>query len=278
MSDAMAAGPRAGTPIAWPLRAWFAAEVFFVVISLLSIGLNPGNTEEGWAWPIEPVVMAAVFGGFYAAVAPIMVLALFAKRWEMVRVIVPTAILFTSAELLATFLHWEKFSTDTVPFYLWFASYILPPPIFLATYLWQQRRAAPRGLSDQPLPASLRTLLFVLGGLLSVEAVVAFAYPAWFTDDFPWSLTPLTARVLSGFLLAVGALMVTIAVENDRDRVRLASPMLILVLPAVAIQVARYSGQVDLSHFRVYLGVVLFGLVAGCGVALARGSWRDAMS
>jgi hypothetical protein len=278
MSDATAAGPRGGTPIAWPLRAWFAAEVFFGVAALLSIGLDPGNTEKGWAWPIEPVVMAAVFGAFYLAVAPIMLLALFARRWEMVRVIVPTAILFTSAELLATFLHWEKFSTGTAPFYLWFASYILPPPIFLATYLWQQRRAAPRSPSDRPLPARLRALLFVLGGFLSVEAVVAFAYPAWFTDDFPWSLTPLTARALCGFLLALGALMVTMAVENDRDRVRLASPMLILVLPAVAIQVARYSEQVDLSHFRVYLGVVLFGLVACCGVALARGSWRDALS
>ncbi len=278
MSDAMTAGPRAGTSIGWPLRAWFAAEVFFAVAALLSIGLNPGNTEKGWAWPIEPVVMAAVFGAFYVAVAPIMILALFAKRWEMVRVIVPTAILFTSAELLATFLHWDRFSIGTAPFYLWFASYLLPPPIFLATYLWQQRRAAPRSPDDQPLPALLRTLLFVLGGFLSVEAVVAFAHPPWFTDDFPWSLTPLTARALCGFLLALGALMVTMAIENDRDRVRLASPMLILVLPAVALQVARYSGQVDLSHFRVYLGVVLLGLVAGCGVALARGSWRDAMS
>ncbi len=278
MSEATTAGPRAGTSIGSPLRAWFAAEVFFGVAALLSIGLDPGNTEEGWAWPIEPVVMAAVFGAFYFAVAPIMILALFAKRWEMVRVIVPTAILFTSAELLATFLHWDKFSTGTAPFYLWFASYLLPPPIFLATYLWQQRRAAPRSPNDHPLPPLLRTLLFVLGGFLSLEAVVAFAYPAWFTDDFPWSLTPLTARALCGFLLALGALMVTMAVENDRDRVRLASPMLILVLPAVAIQVARYSEQVDLSHFRVYLGVVLLGLVACCGVALARGSWRDAMS
>jgi hypothetical protein len=278
MTDSTTAGPRAGTSIGWPLRAWFAAEVFFVVISLLSIGLNPGNTEEGWAWPIEPVVMAAVFGAFYLAVAPIMILALFARRWEMVRVIVPTGILFTSAELLATFLHWDKFSIGTLPFSLWFASYLLPPPIFLATYLWQQRRAAPRSPNDQPLPALLRTLLFVVGGLLSVEAAVAFAFPAWFSDDFPWSLTPLTTRALCGFLLALGALMVTMAVENDRDRVRLASPMLILVLPAVALQVARYSEQVDLSHFRIYLGIVLLGLVAGCGVALARGSWRDAMS
>lgn len=278
MSDATTSGTRAGTPIAWPLRVWFAAEVFFVGASLLSVGLDPGNTEQGWAWPIEPVVMAAVFGGFYFAVAPVMVLALIARRWEMVRVIVPTAIVFTTAELLATFLHWDKFSTGTLPFNLWFASYVLPPPIFLAAYLWQQRRAAPRGPGDQSLPSGLRTLLVVLGGLLSLEAVVAFIHPAWFTGSFPWSLTPLTARVLCGFLLAVGVLMVTMAIEDDRDRVRLASPLLILVLPAVAFQVARFSDQVDLSHVRVYSGVVLLGLVAACGVALARGSWRDALS
>ncbi len=269
---------RAGSRIGWPLRAWFAAEVFFVVAALLSIGLHPGDTRDGWAWPIEPVVMAAVFAAFYVAVAPIMLLALFAKRWEMVRVIVPTAILFTSAELLATFLHWDRFSTETAPFYLWFASYILPPPVFLATYLWQQRRAAPAISHDRALDPRLRALLLVLGGLLSAEAVVAFAYPAWFQDDFPWQLTPLTARALCGFLLAVGVLMVTMAIENHRDRVRLASPMLILVLPAVALQVTRYSEQVDLSHFRVWLGLVLLGLVAFCGLALARGSWRDSMS
>ena len=267
---------RRETRLIWPFRAWFAAEVFFGAAALSSIGSFPAETATRWAWPIKPVVTAAVLAGFYLAVTPIMVLGLVARRWEMIRVIVPAAIAFTSVELLATFIHWDKFSVGTGPFYVWFASYVLPPPIFLAMYLWQQRRAPPRS-HERPLPGPLRRLLLVLGGLLTAEAVVAFAFPGWFTDSFPWQLTPLTARVLCGWLIAVGILMVTVALENHRDRVRLAAPFLILVLPALGVQLARFSEQVDFSHFRIWAGLLLFAVVSACGVYLARGSWRESL-
>ena len=64
-------------------------------------------------------------------------------------------------------------------------------------------------------------------------------------------LTPLTARVLCGFLLAVGTILLSIARENDRDRVRVVTPTLVLLLPAVALQMARYWDQVDTSSFRL---------------------------
>lgn len=267
---------RPGTRLIWPFRAWFAAEVFFGVAALLSIGRFPAETATRWAWPIEPVVTAAVLAGFYVALTPVVILALVARRWEMVRVVVPAATAFTFLELVATFLHWDRFSVGTLPFYVWFASYLLPPPIFVAMYIWQQRRAAPMS-HERPLPRALRGLLLVLGGLLAAEAVVAFVFPAWFMSSFPWQLTPLTTRVLCGWLIAVGTVMVTIAVENHRDRVRLATPFLILVLPALGVQVARFSDQVDLSHFRIWLGLLLFGVVSACGLYLARGSWRESL-
>ena len=233
-----AAGPRAGTPIGWPLRAWFAAEVFFGVAALLSIGLDPATPRRGGRGRSSRSSWG-LFGAFYFAVAPIMLLAVFAKRWEMVRVLVPTAISSRAPSCSRRSCTGRssrpvrRRSTSGSPGHP-------APPIFLATL---PLAAAPRGAEEpeRPAPAGAPAHLpFVLGGFLSVEAVVAFAPPPWFSGDFPWSLTPLTTRALCGFLLALGALMVTMAVENDRDRVRLASPMLILVLPAVALQVARY--------------------------------------
>src|SRR5437868_9753408 len=161
------------TPITRPLRIWLLVEVLFGLGAITSITLFPADTKTNFAWPIQPVVMAAVIGAFYLATAPILVLALFARYWESIRVIVLPAIAFTTVELLATFLHWDKFSVGTVPFYVWFASYLLPPPIFGVLYLWQQRHAV-RPTFHYPLPALLRQLLFGLGGILTVVAIITF--------------------------------------------------------------------------------------------------------
>jgi hypothetical protein len=95
---------------------------------------------------------------------------------------------------------------------------------------------------------------------------------------FPWKLTPLTARSLCGWLMIIGALMLSIFRENDRTRSRLASPMLILILPALLLQLARFAGQVNWSSPVLWLGLLLFALVGFSGLVLANGSWRDALS
>ena len=119
---------RPGTPIATWFRVWLGMEIFFALAAILSIARAPADTASNFAWPIQPVVMAAVFGAFYLAVAPTFVVAVRARRWEMVRVLVLPAAVFTTALLVATIVHWDKFSVGTAPFALWLASYLLPPP------------------------------------------------------------------------------------------------------------------------------------------------------
>ena len=75
-------------PIAFPLRAWLAVEVLFGVGAVLAVGLAPADTATNFAWPIQPVVMAAVLGAFYITSAPLFLFPLLAKRWEMDRVMI----------------------------------------------------------------------------------------------------------------------------------------------------------------------------------------------
>jgi len=268
-----------GTSIAWPLRAWFAVEVLFGVGAVLSIGLSPADTQTNFAWPIQSVVMAAVLGGFYITSAPLFFLPLLAKRWEMIRtMILPTA-LFSTMQLVATIIHWDKFSVGSIPFYVWFASYLLPPPIFISGYLWHQRRTASRfGSSEDPLPVWLNRLLIICGGLLTIGAILVFIFPALLIPIFPWQLTPLTARSFSAWLIAVGTLMLSMSRENDRTRSRLATPMLILILPALLLQMVRFANEVNWSNPVLWMGLILFAIVGFCGLYLAMGSWRDALS
>lgn len=269
-----------GTSIGWPLRAWFGAELFFAATASLSVGLRPADTAQNFAWTIKPEVMAALIGAFYLALAPVVILALVAKRWESVRVFVLPGMVFTLAQLIVTFLHWDRFAVGTTPFNIWFVSYLLPPPVFLGCYLWQQRHAAQRGTagfaSSNPLVRWVRVGLFVLGAIFTLEALAGLVYPAYFASA-PWKITPLNARALSGYLLLLGLLMLSSARENDRDRVRIVSPFFVFFPPFAVLQVARFADQVDTSHPRLYVATAALAAVWVLGAALIGGSWRKTL-
>ncbi len=273
-----------GTSISWPLRAWLAVEILFGVGAVLAVGLAPADTQTNFAWPIKPVVMAAVLGAFYLSTALGFLLPLFAKRWEMIRVLILPIALFATVQLAVTFIHWDKFSVGTAPFNVWFASYLLPPPIFLGSYFWHEWKAksnrAPSGdpaPSGDALPRWLRGLALLLGGTLTLGAVLVFVFPALLIPVFPWTLTPLTARSLSGWLIAIGTILLSVRRENNRARVRLAAPVFILLLPATLLQMLRYAGEVDWLNPLLWLGLLAFAVIGFCGLALARGSWREAL-
>lgn len=264
------------TPIGWPLRFWFLVEVFFALSATMTVAVHPAETATRFAWNIQPPVMAALFGAFYIALAPVVFLALFARRWESVRVFVLPGMLFTFTQLVVTFLHWERFFHGTLGFQVWFASYLLPPPVFLGCYLWQQRRAGPEisGPDDSPLPRWARIALVLLGSALTFEALAGLFFPAWFSGWAPWKITPLNARALSGYTLLLGTMLLSMARENDRDRVRILSPFLLLLLPVVAFQVRRFPDQVDWSHPRIAIVLAILVPIAALGLYLFRGSWR----
>ncbi len=268
-----------GTPIALPLRIWLAVEVLFGIGAVLAIGVSPADTQTNFAWPIQPVVMAAVLGAFYASSALLFLLPLFAKRWEMIRVMILPAAIFCTVQLIATFLHWDKFSIGTTPFYVWFASYLLPPPIFIATYIWHQRRAAPKNTQpDSPLPAWIRWLFMICGSLIAIGAILVFIFPNLLIPIFPWKLTPLTARSLCGWIMIVGVILLTMVRENDKARVRLATPMLILLLPTLLIQMARFANEVNWANPMLWLGLILAAILGLCGSYLAIGSWKESLT
>lgn len=268
-----------GTPIALPLRIWLAVEVLFGIGAVLAIGLSPEKTETNFAWPIQPVVMAAVLGAFYASSALLFLLPFFAKRWEMIRVmILPTAV-FCTVQLIATFLNWDKFSIGITPFYVWFASYLLPPPIFLAAYLWHQRKTSLQNAgADTPLPAWIYWIFTVCGSSLILAALIIFIFPALLIPLFPWTLTALTARSLCGWIMLTGVLLIAMVRENDKARVRLGTPMLILVLPTLLIQMGRFADQVNWGNPMLWFGLILAALLGFCGIYLAMGSWKESLT
>lgn len=266
----------AGLPISLPLRIWFFCEVLFGLMSIATITATPADTARHFAWPIKPDATAALLGAFYLAAAVPFVLAVCARRWQNVRVFIIGTILFSSVELAATFLHWDRMSVGTMPFNVWFASYLLPPPLFIAFYCLHARRAsAAPSPDDAPLAGWLRAGLCLLGLPLALLGIAVFLSPSLAFPLMAWNFTPLTARALSGWVLALGVLMLSAARENDRTRSLLVAPMFILLGPAIVLQLTRFPGQVDVAHPGAAAGLGVLVATFALGVALAaRGNWR----
>jgi len=266
-----------GIPIAWPLRLWLAVEVLFSIGAILTVALDPANTAERFAWNVKPVVMAAVLGAYYISTGLVTFLPIFARRWEMIRVMILPTVIFTATELLVTLMHWSRFSVGTVSFTVWFLSYLLPPPILLSLYLWHERRAR-QSTSAVPanslLPEVQRTLLH-FGGLASILSLLILILPQAFIAFAPWEVTPLSARVFAGFLLAAGTLMLSMARENDRSRVLMGVPLLVLMFPVVTLKIARFPDEVDFANTALFLIYGIMLVAFALGIYLARGDWKQ---
>ena len=259
-------------PAWWPLRVWLGVEVFFGLASSAAIFLNPGGSLANFAWPIKPDVMAATLGAIYLSTLFTLVPSVFISRWQNVRVLVLPGAVFTTVLLIATYLHWDKFSTTTIPFYIWFASYVLPPPVFAAMYWWHQSRSRPVGADvERPLPGAVRTFLMINGLALTVFVAVAFALPSLLIQIAPWTFTPLTARAFCGLVSLVSLAQICMAWENDVDRAWIAAPMLVAFPFALAIQLFRFSAEVQWGNLALWIFVLDVVLAAlACLIILLR--------
>jgi hypothetical protein len=251
------------TPAWWPLRVWLGAEVLFGLASSAAIFLNPGGSLANFAWPIKPDVMAATLGAIYASTLFTLIPSVFIRVWQDVRVLVLPGVVFTTVLLIATFLHWDRFSTTTVPFYIWFASYLLPPPIFAAMYWWHQRRSLPVGADiKRPLPAAVRTFLLVNGAVLTAVVAVTFVVPSILQQIAPWTFTPLTTRAFSGLVALVSVVQICMAWENDAGRAWIPAPMLVAFPFALGIQLYRFGAEVQWGNVALWVFVLDVVLVA----------------
>lgn len=136
-------------------------------------------------------------------------------RWHHVHLGYPPVTVFTIAMLLATLLHWDKFISENWPFWVWLALYIVTP-VLVPLVWWLNRRADPRlpQPGERIVPNWLRVLMAFAGGFLLALSLVAFVYPDIFISIWPWTLSPLTARVMAGWHALLGFGSLVLASDN----------------------------------------------------------------
>jgi len=201
---------------------WAALVVFCILVpAVIVLWGFPGRTADVWAWTIKPDLTPIFIGSGYAAGAYFFWRTFRARRWHPSSAGVFSAGAFASVMLVATLLHFDRFNHGHAPvlgaiaFYGWVIVYIITPVAVFWVW-WRNQRIGPRAPEpdDVVLPASVCLGARVVGGAAIVVAAVFFIAPQAQIDLWPWTLTPLTARVLASFTFQVGVGAVLLSLDS----------------------------------------------------------------
>ncbi|MEY2546265.1 MAG: hypothetical protein QOG48_1382 [Verrucomicrobiota bacterium] len=182
-----------------------------VLYAFVVLYFFPTHTKQLFAWPIAPPMTAMFIGAAYANGVVFFANVLLGKKWH--RVWAPHIGVFTFATLLliATFLHWDRFTHGHPVFYIWVFIYVVAPiltPIALIRNLREDRHLPEE--RDAIVPQSLRIVWLIPALAFLLLALYGFANPSAIIPHWPWKATPLTMRVIMSFyaLVGVGPLVV----------------------------------------------------------------------
>ena len=247
-------------------RVISAVVVPFLVLAFLILYLTPEQSGERFAWEIKPSMMAAFMGAGYLGGSWLFISTVFGRRWHRVAAGFLPVTTFTIFMLLATIVHWDRFDIGHIPFLLWLGLYVITP--LLVPFLWWRNRVTDPGTpepGDQLAPALARWSLRLLGAALLLFAVIGFIFPDRLISIWPWTLSPLTARVMSGWfgLLGVGGLVIGRETRWSGWRVGLQSIGLWHLLVVVAAVIYRADLPDGLLNwYLISVVLVLVGMVA----------------
>ncbi len=184
----------------------------FLLLAFLILFFFPEDSGERFAYRITPSVMAAYVGAGYLGGAYFFAHVLAGKRWHRVALGFPSVTAFTISMLLVTWLHWNRYALDDLPFQLWLGLYLVTPILVPLIWLYN-RRADPRlpEPDDVEVARAFRIGVRLFGLAMAAVVVAGFLRPSVLIAFWPWPLSYLTARLLAGWgaLLAVANIYIS---------------------------------------------------------------------
>ena len=226
------------------------------------------ETDRYFSWTIAPPLTAAFMGAAYWAAFVLIGWTARVGTWEAARpTLVPVTVIAVLL-LVATLAHLDKFDLDSIFGWFWLVVYCSVPPA-LVVLVWQQlrRRSGEAAPAGRAIPPALRALLTVQALVMGVVGVVMFVAPSTAEDLWPWTLTPLTARAGSAFLIGFAAAAAYAVADNRAERFAGAAysyaALGALELLAAAIFSADFDGGTRTVLYVVFVASVLAAGVAG---------------
>jgi hypothetical protein len=260
------------------MRRLLALASLLVLIIGLRLMIFSEETEVYFPWTISVPLTAAFMGAAYFAACFVEFLAARDRHWSNGRIAVPAVLLFTVLTLIVTLVHLDKFHlgdkflpVTQVITWFWLFIYI-SVPIAMGVLLFLQVRAKGGDLPRRhPLPPALRGMFAIYTLIMIPLGIGMLLAPDTFNAAWPWTLTPLTARIVGAWLIGLGTLTGHTVLENDWVRVLPAMPTLGVGAALELLMLARYSSLVNGTTLSVLIYVVTLGSMVPVGIY---GTWR----
>jgi hypothetical protein len=240
----------------------------FLLIAFAILYLWPADTGRLFAWPIAPPMSSRLLGSAYAGGVYFFIRVVLERQWHRVWVGFLPVTVFATLMLIATVVHWDKFSHDKLAFWAWIASYATTPLLVFAAW-WRNRRTDPGAPEhgDARIPSPVGWAMGGIGIVVLAAGLGLFLAPGSLISYWPWHLTPLTARVTGSCFALAGVFGVVLAGERRWSAARIAFQSQMIGIALMLAGVARSWGDFDTSKaltwaFTGGLGAMLVGLIA----------------
>jgi len=225
----------------------------------------PGDTARLFAWTIRPQLTPMVLASAYLGGAWFFVRVVRERRWARIGAGLLAVAVFAALLGIATVLHWDRFNHGHPAFWLWAALYLTAPFAVLAVWSANEQVAAPPRPDELRVTPVARALVAGGGALALAQGLVMFAAPSLVVPVWPWSLTPLTCRVV-GAVFCLGSAGLVVLVDSRWVRVSLMVEVEVVMLTLMLVGGLRARG--DLHAERPLTWILLTGFVATLAASL----------
>jgi len=272
------------TPLIPPMRWLLYVAAFLVFLAGLVLFVFTLQTDEFFAWTVNPPMTAVFLGAAYWSAAGLEVTGARSASWDSARLAVWPVFVFTTLTLGVTLLHLDRFhlSPDAAPTariatWAWLAIYAMVP-VAMVVISWRQvrsRRPVPKSITaGRPvLPPALRLLLVGISGVLLLYGVALLAVPIPAATWWPWPLSELTARAIGAWLIGLGWAAAQGQSSGDLRTVRPVALTSVAFVILQAVALLRYGGALTWASPQAigFVTVLLaIGLAGGWALALSR--------
>ncbi len=246
-----------------PVTRWVAGTVVLALATAFTVlFFMPDRTGELFAWPIQPNLSSMFLGAAYLGGAWILFQTAVGKYWHRVQAVFPAVVIFTSFMLVATMLHWDRFTHGSLAFILWVFLYVVSPFLILALWITNRRTDTHEPEpSDAVVSATARRIVRIIGAGVLIAITAGFLYPTPVINLWPWALTPLTARVICGWLSVIGVSAWVLSSETRwtawRSIIEGISLAVLLIIVACLIR----TEELMPGLFNWFMGVLLIFLI-----------------
>jgi hypothetical protein len=205
---------------------------------------------------------AAYAGGIYFFTG-----VLRSKQWHKIKVGFLPVATFASLLGIATILHWDRFNHGHISFIAWAGLYFTAPFIVLAVWIRNRSQDSGQvGTQDAIIPSLVRLFIGAIGVVTLGISLFLFLQPMIMIGLWPWTLTPLTARVMGAMFALPGVVGLGIAFDmrwSAANIILQSQSFSILLILIAAVRAWRDFDWTKLTSwmFVIGLGLMLISII-----------------